>query len=82
MADFCTHCAPRMWGPEIPADIDIHKIYEKVPNDHYMSVICEGCALVSIGRENDQMILGVLNYKDNNISWLSEDEFANLKRII
>ena len=65
MADFCTKCAIEMWGNELPPDIDIQKIADGMEPGHYTSVLCEGCGMIAIAKdENGNILIGVLNEEE------------------
>jgi hypothetical protein len=65
MADFCTKCAIEMWGTELPPDIDIQKIADDMEPGHYTAVLCEGCGMIAIAKdENGNILIGVLNEEE------------------
>jgi hypothetical protein len=85
MADLCNKCAPEMWGPETPADIDILQIVENLEYDTYVPCICEGCGLLGIGKDEDgNPQLAVLDstrertVKGIPVNWMSYEEFMAL----
>jgi hypothetical protein len=80
MADFCAECAPIMWGEGVEPDIDIDGIFEDLQPDTGLSVICEGCGLVTVGKTNNgEMKLAVLT--NNKLNWMSFEDFQSIKRI-
>lgn len=75
MADFCTKCAFEMWGTELPPDIDIQKIADGMEPGHYTAVLCEGCGMIAIAKdENSNILIGVLDEKADEVT---EDAEAN-----
>jgi hypothetical protein len=87
MADFCSKCAPQMWGEDTQPDININEIFKALEDNSFMPVLCEGCGLRAIGNENGVLLLAVTDDGDEepteeNISkvfWLSSEEFQNQK---
>lgn len=66
MADFCTKCSFEMWGTELPPDIDIQKIADGMEPGHYTAVLCEGCGMIAIAKdENSNILIGVLDEEPN-----------------
>lgn len=56
MADFCNYCAEHMFGKDFLPDIDVHKEFEKLEEDHFINVgICEGCGLVLVANIKGQL---------------------------
>lgn len=87
MADFCNKCAPEMWGPETPADIDILQIVENLEYDTYVPCICEGCGLLGIGKDEDgETLLAVFDPTREKaevtggipVIWMKYEEFMAL----
>ena len=78
MADFCTKCSPAMFGEEVQPDIDILKIAEDLKPGYFTKgVLCEGCGLVAVIKEEnleikvgllpndlDQEGLNIMTYED------------------
>jgi hypothetical protein len=57
MADFCTKCSPAMFGEEVQPDIDILKIADGLKPGYFTKgVLCEGCGLVAVIKEEDLSI--------------------------
>jgi len=51
-----------MWGTELPPDIDIQKIADGMDPGHYTAVLCEGCGMIAIAKdENGNILIGVLD---------------------
>jgi hypothetical protein len=54
MADFCTKCSPAMFGEDVQPDIDILKIADDLKPGYFTKgILCEGCGLVAVIREED-----------------------------
>jgi hypothetical protein len=89
MAEFCTKCAPEMWASDIPEDINIDEIYESLTPGNATPVMCEGCMLMGIGKdENGEMLLAVPHEVDHasemvkSIKWVTREEFMALPSYI
>lgn len=61
MAEFCSLCHERK--PDLfPSEIDVRKIAKELKPGYVQHVMCEGCALVAIGKnENGKVLLGYYN---------------------
>jgi len=80
MADFCTECAPIMWGDEVKPDIDIVEIFNDLTPNSGISVLCEGCGLATIWKTpKGEMELAVVS--ENKINWMSIEDFRTIQRI-
>ena len=64
MADFCNKCSNEMFGPKVEPEIDVHKIVESLEPGYYTSVICEGCTMLAIVKEEDGSVR--LAYRGEN----------------
>ena len=54
MADFCTNCSKRLFGPDVEPDIDVERIYNELGNDEEIGpFLCEGCELVFLAKDDD-----------------------------
>lgn len=51
MAEFCSLCAERMKLDH--ADFDVRAIASKVKIGNVQDVLCEGCSMITILKEND-----------------------------
>lgn len=85
MADFCSKCAPEMWGESHPVDIDILQIVENLEYDTYVPCICEGCGLLGIGKDDDgNPLLAVFDPNREKaeegipVNWMKYEEFMAL----
>jgi hypothetical protein len=52
MADFCNICSKEMFG-DVNPDINVHQILEELDSGFFTSVLCEGCGMSHIGKEED-----------------------------
>lgn len=50
MAEFCNNCAERM---NTPPDFDVYAIHRRLKPDHYQGVLCEGCGMVAVLKEEN-----------------------------
>jgi hypothetical protein len=55
MAEFCEKCADELGFPR--PDFNTDEIFGSLMDEHYLPVICEGCALLGIGRVGEKKIL-------------------------
>jgi hypothetical protein len=54
MAEFCNKCTEKMWGTEIPPDINVYEVFETLEPGYVSSgYICEGCGLVAIAKNEE-----------------------------
>lgn len=86
MAEFCTYCAPKMWGDEVLPDIDVTAIAESLSQDTYSLVLCEGCGMSAIGKnKNDTVFIAmptgkeVTNEFTKEVAWVTIDEYKKIK---
>lgn len=65
MAEFCTKCADKFG---VVPEIDVDKIFKKLKPGYQQSVLCEGCSLVALHKEEDfTEFLGY--YRQGHIEW-------------
>ena len=63
-----------MLGTKLPPDIDIQKIADGMEPDHYTSVLCEGCGMIAIAKdENSNILIGVLDEEVDKLTKSTED---------
>ena len=62
MADFCNVCSEEMFGPGVPADIDVYDILKEIYNGFFTTVLCEGCGMSHIGKEEDGQTFFYFDY--------------------
>ena len=53
MADFCNNCALETWGDQYSPEIDIYKIAEGLDLNTYKPVLCEGCGICAVGKNQE-----------------------------
>ena len=86
MAEFCTYCAPKMWGDDVLPDIDVVAIAESLPLEAYSLVLCEGCEMSAIGKdENGTVLIAMPTGKEvadetaKEVTWITLDEYKKIK---
>lgn len=62
MADFCNICANKMFGDKVKPDIDVPKIFNVLQEGYCMSVLCEGCGLSDIAKEEGNLLIRYYEY--------------------
>lgn len=72
MADFCNKCTERMFGENVEPDIDVYKIGENLEPGYFQVVLCEGCGLKIISKNE----LGYI--KVGGDGEMNEDGFVKL----
>ena len=84
MADFCNKCAPDMWGASVQPDIDVYSIAEKLEFGHFESVLCEGCRVRAIGKDQGGRVLIALleeeGHVEDQVRWVSVEEWEALEK--
>ena len=76
MADFCNKCSNEMFGPKVEPEIDVHKILVSLDPGYYTNVICEGCAMVAIIKEEDGSVkLGYAGENEDEIVYGTLEEW-------
>ena len=79
MADFCSVCAPVLFGPEIKPDIDTEMMeHDLEPGECYMPFICEGCGLAGLHHREGRVFgyyidEGFLPYPEHSKKKIRED---------
>lgn len=77
MADFCNKCAVRLDFPKF--DIDVPRLVQELeadgtPSGISISVMCEGCGLIGVGKYDNRIQLAFLsNDSDGDIRWVDYD---------
>lgn len=67
MADFCNKCSNEMFGPNAEPEIDVYKILVSLEPGYYTNVICEGCTMLAIIKEEDGSVkLGYAGENDGD----------------
>ena len=62
--------------PEMPWDFDILEEFDKLPTNHYISIICEGFGFIAIMRDYEDKCLLAFD-DDGEILWEDYDQFMN-----
>ena len=68
-----------MWGDGVPPDINIKEVFEELIEGSYLPVLCEGCGLSAIGKFKDNKLMLAMPNSSGTYTWLTEDEFINIK---
>ena len=76
MADFCNKCAHELWGEDFEPEIDVSKIANQLPTGHYISVLCEGCVMVAISKdETGKVNIAYGNIGGDDLTWGSFEDW-------
>jgi hypothetical protein len=72
-----------MWGDETQPDIDVLAISESLDKDTYSVVLCEGCGMAAIGKdENDAIFIAMPTGSEDGVmkevNWLTLEEYKNI----
>jgi hypothetical protein len=51
MADFCNVCSDQLFGDNAQPEIDVKSIVKDLKNNHYYTVLCEGCGMIAIEKD-------------------------------
>lgn len=74
MSDFCNRCSNELWGEDFQPEIDVLKIAESLQPNSYMPVLCEGCGMSAIGKneKGEVMIAHVVEegHVDDLVEWV------------
>lgn len=63
MADFCNVCSREMFG-DIKPEIDVHKIVSDLPENTAINVLCEGCGMSFIGKDQEKNTFLYFDYNN------------------
>ncbi len=80
MADFCNICANEMWGCEVHEDIDVPKIFRKLEPGYWQPVLCEGCELEGVAKDDNGELL-LMFPKETKIGNINDYQINKNKRI-
>jgi len=84
MADFCNKCAPEMWGKNVPPDIDVYRIGESLEFGHFESVLCEGCRVRAVGKDQGGRVLIALleeeGQVEDQVKWVTVEEWETFEK--
>jgi len=80
MADFCTQCSAATFGDKTQPDINIRETAASLKNGTYVPVLCEGCGMNAIGKdENGQVLVNIPeNIRDDSCEtyvWVPLEDF-------
>jgi len=86
MAEFCNYCA-ESWGMPTP-EIDVFAIYKNLNAGEYESVLCEGCGMVAVMKDETGALK--VGHSDNNTTtkWsdyqpeAEDDQFTHVNKLI
>lgn len=82
MADFCNKCAGELFGEDAQPEIDVQQIADSLEPGYFTNVLCEGCGLNAIIKEEDGSIKVGLLPKDENkeeLDIFTYDEFLRTR---
>jgi hypothetical protein len=75
MADFCNKCAAEMWNDQVEPEIDVHGIADQLEPGYFESVLCEGCGIRAIGKnDNGEILIAILEEEghiEDMVKWVS-----------
>lgn len=66
MAEFCNVCANRLFGANVKPEIDIDSIASELTPEHYITVLCEGCAMVAVEKDANGNIFLITSSNENS----------------
>ncbi len=72
-----------MWGKDAPPDIDVYQIAEGLEFGHFESVLCEGCRVRAVGKDQGGRILIALleeeGHVEDQVKWVSVEEWETIE---
>jgi len=78
MAEFCNRCAKDMG---IKKDIDIYKIHHTLKEGYMQSVLCEGCEIIAVSKEDDgSLMVGYPDRKTGEVKWMDYPLKSDLEK--
>ena len=57
MADFCNKCSAELFGEDIVPEIDVYDIASRLSPEFYTNVLCEGCGMVAVLKDENSEIM-------------------------
>lgn len=80
MADFCTQCSAATFGDAVEPDINIREIAASLETGTYVDVLCEGCGMKAIGKDDNGNIMVAVpeNVRDDSCEsylWVPLEDF-------
>jgi hypothetical protein len=86
MADFCNKCAQVLWGDQHEPEIEIERIAEQLEPGHFESVLCEGCGVRAIGKNQEgEILIAVLEEEgsvEDLVNWMTLEKWLTLESSI
>jgi len=67
MAEFCNKCAEEWEIPEV--DINVYSIYRRLNKGTMESVLCEGCGLRAISKDQNGVLKVSYINDSNKLNW-------------
>jgi hypothetical protein len=64
MAEFCNVCSREIFGEAKP-DIDVYKIASSLPGGVIKNVLCEGCGMSFVGKDQEENVFLYFDYNSN-----------------
>lgn len=85
MADFCNRCSNELFDEECQPDIDVYEIAKNLTPGHFMPVLCEGCVMLAVLKDEDESIK--IGYAESDepsalIKWMPLSEWEALASTI
>lgn len=83
MADFCEICTRQMFLVDTEPDYDVYEYISTCQPNQYVTTICEGCAMIAVGKEADGTVY-IITLTPENIEkkWtLAEWESGELAKV-
>ena len=75
MSEFCNKCSNEMFGKDTKPDIDVRLLAHDLTPGHYFNVLCEGCGMIAVAKEEDGLVKVVyLTDEDLNDNRLDEHD--------
>jgi hypothetical protein len=73
-----------MWGKEAPPDIDVYRIAEGLEFGHFESVLCEGCRVRAVGKDQGGRVLIALleeeGHVEDQVKWVTIEEWETVEK--
>lgn len=71
-----------MWGKDAPPDIDVYQIAKSLDFGHFESVLCEGCSVRAVGKDQGGRTLIALleeeGHVEDQVKWVTIEEWETL----
>jgi hypothetical protein len=82
MADFCNKCSNEMFGEDSQPDIDVYEISKTLKPGYYQPVLCEGCVMVAVAKNDEGLIEIAREGQDGQINFIPLEEWEKLKETV